>query len=106
MTEPVIVAQQAPEALTEAEAIGVLVTGALASRERDRETARRWAVHLEGELAQAERHLAVMTELVTKHGTTWAKDGVNLEAAIGFLNRDRDWEPSTVDQSPEPTPGA
>jgi hypothetical protein len=92
------------ETLTEAEAIGVLVTGTINRAERERDAARTWAVALEQELAEAERHLAVV--LADLAPSSWASTTAAREDAQAFLDRDRVAEPGTVGQSPEPTPGA
>lgn len=81
-----------PENLTEAEAIGVLVTGALKRREQQAEQARRIAVALEGELAEARRLLKALTDAFP--ASSWASANLAKDEADQFLATD----PTTVDQ--------
>lgn len=76
--------------LTEAESMGVIVAAAMAAALNERDQARELAVRLEQELAESERHLKAMVEIV---GTsTWAADTRTREQAQAWLDR-----------SPEPT---
>lgn len=71
--------------LTDAERLGLLVAGAIASAEHQRDQARALAVDLEQDAAEARQHLAAMVEILGKVGTTWASQSRDLERATEFL---------------------
>lgn len=77
----------AEDDLNPAEQLGVLVGAAYGTALAERDVARRIAVALEQDLAQAEAHLAQLVAIVVNAGTTWAHDAAALEAAQAFLNR-------------------
>jgi hypothetical protein len=85
--------------MTEAEHLGVYVAGTFTNMENQRDQARRFAARLEGELAEAMRHLRVLAFILDRQGTTFARDTHDLEQANQFL--EAVGSPETPDETTE-----